>query len=135
MKLTKYEHACLIIDNGQSRLIIDPGCFTKLPSNLKHVEQIIVTEEHLDHFDLANLKLILGQSPDAVLYTTKAVTEQLADSGIDSTAIAGAKTVKVHGFMLKFYETDHAPVYKKTPCKVLRTCSESNSLNSNILQQ
>ncbi len=76
MKLTKYEHACLIIDNDQSRLIIDPGCFTKLPSDLKHVEQIIVT------------------SPDAVLYTTKAATEQLADSGIDSTAIEGAKPSK-----------------------------------------
>jgi len=119
MKLTKYEHACLILDNDQSRLIIDPGCFSKLPDDLANIGCLIITEEHVDHFNLENVQKILAQNSDVTIFSTANVYDQLAKEGIKSVAIHGAQTKDIGGYKLSFYETDHAPIYKKSPCKSL----------------
>lgn len=119
MKLTKYEHACLLLDNGQSRLIIDPGCFTKLPDDLSGIGCIVITEEHVDHFNLSNIQDILSQSPDAKIFTTKAVSVELSKSNIEATAINGSQEVEHDGCHLSFNEVPHAAVYRKSPCQSL----------------
>lgn len=119
MKLTKYEHACLILDNDQSRLVIDPGCFTNLPDDLSGVGCIVVTEEHIDHFNLENIQKILTQSPEAVIISTDVVVDELAKSGIQATVIKGNQNIDQAGYHLSFFETPHAAVYRKSPCQSL----------------
>jgi len=118
-KLTKYEHACLFIEKDGAKLVIDPGGFTELPADLTGINCLIITEQHGDHFNLKNVKAILEQSPEAKIYTTQVVHDQLAEAGIASTAVQGTQTVEAAGFKLSFYETDHAPVYGKSPCRSL----------------
>lgn len=119
MKLTKYEHACLILDNGTSKLVIDPGCFTKLPENLTGVSCLVITEEHVDHFDIDNVQKVLDQNLELKILTTQAVNVQLSEVGISSSVIEGEQTVEEGGYNLSFYETPHAPVYKTSPCRSL----------------
>ena len=119
MKLTKYEHACLILDNGKSRLVIDPGCFTNLPSDLTNVGCLVVTEEHVDHFDLENIRKIAKQNPEVKIFTTEPVSTQLSEANITSVTIVGEQTFKEAGYVINFYETDHAPTYRKSPCRSL----------------
>lgn len=119
MKLTKYEHACIILDNDKSKLVIDPGCFTKLPESLSGVGCLVITEEHVDHFDVNNVQKILKQNPDLKILTTRAVNSQLSEAGIGSSVISGEQTVEEGGYTLSFYETAHAPVYKTSPCRSL----------------
>jgi L-ascorbate metabolism protein UlaG (beta-lactamase superfamily) len=119
MNVTKYEHACLLITEGTNKIIIDPGSFTKLPDELAGITSIIITEEHQDHFNIENIEIILAQSPDAKIFTTAAVHEQLAKNSIESTVIKGEQTVSSGSFTLSFYETDHAVVYGSSPCHSL----------------
>jgi len=119
MKITKFEHACLILDNGTSRLLIDPGSFTKLPENLKGISCIVVTEEHVDHFDLENIEKVLSQSPDAQVLSTEVVAGQLKEAGYACEAVSGEKQKNVGGFSITFKEVDHAVSYGKSPCRVL----------------
>lgn len=119
MKLTKYEHACLILDNGQSRLIIDPGCFTKLPEDLGGIEILVITEEHVDHYDLANVRAILDANHKVKIYTTTAVAALLSEEGITSQAISGQQNLHEKSYQLSFYEVPHAAVYRKSPCQSL----------------
>ncbi len=35
MEITKYEHACLLINKNGARLLIDPGNYTNLPAKLE----------------------------------------------------------------------------------------------------
>lgn len=119
MKLTKYEHACLMLDSDQSRLVIDPGCFTKLPDDLSGIGCIVITEEHVDHFNLENIQKILEQSPGAKIFSTDVVVGELAKSGIEATAIHGEQEVDQSGYHLSFYETPHAAVYRTSPCQSL----------------
>lgn len=119
MKTTKFEHACLILDNGTSRLVVDPGSFTNLPEDLTGISCVVVTEEHVDHFNLENIQKILAQSPDAKVLSTAAVADQLKKAGVTCEAISGEKQTEVGGFKLTFKEGDHAVVYGKSPCRVL----------------
>lgn len=117
--LIKYEHACLILERGGEKLVIDPGCFTQLPKDMSDVLCLIITEEHVDHFDIENVKAILSQNAKVSIFTTKAVHDKLVENGIDSTAIEGEQSIECAGYNLTFYETDHAITYKVSPCKSL----------------
>lgn len=119
MKITKYEHACLILEKDKQRLVIDPGKFTNLPSDLTRVVGVIVTEEHFDHFYIENIEKIIAVNPDVTIYSTSNVCEQLNDKNIKCKAISGNKTVKIDGFTVEFREGDHAPSYRVSPCRVL----------------
>ncbi len=119
MQLTKYEHACLLIRDGQSGLIIDPGKYTNLPDDLENIGTVIVSDEHLDHLDVGNLKKILSLSPEAEIFATKAVAEELGKEDIVCTPVENQLAVNSSGFELSLTEVDHAIVYGKSPCKVL----------------
>lgn len=119
MQLTKYDHACLLVDNGSQRLLIDPGMYTNLPPDLASVQTVIVSDEHFDHFDIANLRRVLQQNPRAEILATKTVAEALAKEGIEAEAVSGQRTTNGSGFDIDLVEVDHAPVYGPSPCKVL----------------
>ncbi|WP_343861781.1 MBL fold metallo-hydrolase, partial [Frigoribacterium faeni] len=50
MRLTKLEHACLIIEKDGRRLVVDPGSFTSPLMDLQDVDAIVITHEHADHW-------------------------------------------------------------------------------------
>lgn len=119
MKLTKLGHACLVTEKDNSRLMIDPGSFTELPDDLGSVNCVVVTEEHMDHFNIDNLKKIMSQNPEVTIYSTDAVSSAAQEQGLEVTAISNLQTVMQDGYELRFYETAHAPVYKVSPCRSL----------------
>lgn len=119
MKVTKLEHACLILDNNTTRLIVDPGSFTNLPEDLSNINCLVITEEHADHYNLENVKKVLAQNPGAKIITTEAVASALKESGIQSTAIKGSAEIEVGRFKLRLIEGDHAVIYGQSPCRVL----------------
>lgn len=118
MKITKYGHACLLLEKDDTRLLIDPGSFTELPNDLPEVDFIIVTEEHYDHFNVDNLKRVasIKSSP---IYTTAIVAENLKGTGLSVHTVSGNLTVDLGPYHVLFSENDHAVVYKKSPCKSL----------------
>ena len=119
MKLTKYEHACLLIEDGQNKLIIDPGKYTNLPEDIGQIDVVVVTHEHADHLDIANLKQILSQNPEAECFSTQEVAGALTSASIACQAVEGHLAVNIHGFDLQFTEVDHSIVYGKSPCRNL----------------
>lgn len=119
MKITKYEHACLLLEKDSTKLVIDPGSFTTLPKSLESINYVIITEEHYDHFNLDNLQQIISKNPYVQTFTTQAVHNELIELGIDVKSISGDSKVTMGDFEVNFSETDHAVVYKKSPCKSL----------------
>lgn len=119
MKITKYGHACLLLDTEKTRLIIDPGSFTTLPNNLKPIDYIIVTEEHFDHFSEENIDLIAKQNPDVQIFTTNTVKDSLNIKNLDVVSVSGEQTFSLAGLSVTLRERDHAVVHQKSPCKSL----------------
>jgi len=113
MKLTKYEHACMVIEEGGSKLVIDPGVFTKSLTDVTDVAGVVVTDVHHDHFDVALLDKILAANPQAKIFTVPSAASQLTGRPVQSmkageTAIAGP-------FRLVFYGGEHAMIHRSFP--------------------
>ena len=113
MNVTKYEHACLVVEEQGKKLVIDPGIFTTSLPNLKGVVAIVVTHVHADHFDPEKLRAIVQQNPEARIFSTAEVAKEVADLPI--TAVTGGTAETVAPFSLAFYGELHAEVHRSRP--------------------
>ena len=94
MKITKYGHACLLVEEGGgASLLIDPGSMSILPA-LSKLDAILITHEHGDHFDIEKIKTIRAEHPEVQILTQVSVGKILDAEGIvrfipDVRAIVG----------------------------------------------
>ena len=63
MRITKFGHSCLYIEEGEARILIDPGSYVfkdvaLKPEDLPQCNVLLLTHEHPDHTDPAALKTI-----------------------------------------------------------------------------
>lgn len=93
MKITKYGHACVAVEENGKKVIIDPGAYTGDFGELNDIVAVVVTHAHADHFNPTHLEVIFAANPDAILFTTAEVTEQFsgpkiitAQAGLQATA-------------------------------------------------
>lgn len=113
MKVTKQEHACLIIDNAGKTLVIDPGSFTTLLVGMSDVVAIVITHEHADHWTSDQLERILERNPDARIFGPAGVAA--AASGFTVDIVTGGDTVDVDPFHLQFFGGRHAVIHSSIP--------------------
>ncbi|MGW3309179.1 MBL fold metallo-hydrolase [Streptomyces sp. NPDC001073] len=104
MKLTKNSHACIRLEKDGRSLVIDPGTFTEEDAAVG-AEAILVTHEHLDHFNEDRLRAGLEANPAAEVWTLKSIADQLSAAfpgrvhtvGHGDTFTAAGFDVQVHG--------------------------------------
>jgi len=113
MKITKYEHACLDITEGDSRLIIDPGEFASSLTNIEAIDCVVITHIHGDHFNPYKLKQIYQLNPEVKIYTTSDVAEKLVD--LKAEIAKPGKTYVIGEIELEFFGEDHAVIDPRTP--------------------
>ena len=113
MKLTKYKHACLVIEKDEKNLIIDPGNLSTDFVVPKNVVAVVVTHEHPDHLDVDTLQKILNANPAADIFGPAGV--------IDKITFASAKTVnngdvlQAGPFELEFFGEKHELFHLSLP--------------------
>jgi L-ascorbate metabolism protein UlaG (beta-lactamase superfamily) len=113
MKVTKYDHACLVVDKGDSRLIIDPGSFTPpLPGDVG-VVAVVITHEHADHWTPEHLERILRLSPGTRIVGPPGVVA--AASGFAIEPVADGDVVEIEPFTLSFFGKKHAVIHSSIP--------------------
>ena len=113
MKLTKYEHSCLVITKGDATLVIDPGSFTTPLSDLNGVVAIVITHEHADHWTAEQLNRILDRNPSARILAPAGVAAAAADYTIET--VKGGDTVEAEPFELRFFGEKHAVIHSSIP--------------------
>lgn len=113
MKLTKFQHACFVIEKDGASLVVDPGNFAHdfiVPS---HVSAIVITHEHADHLDDTHIQAILQANPKATILAH----ESIAGRYTNYTTI-GAKvgeTYEIGPFSLRFFGGQHASIADAVP--------------------
>jgi L-ascorbate metabolism protein UlaG (beta-lactamase superfamily) len=118
MQITKYEHACLVLENQGKRVVIDPGAFTRPLEALENVEAVVITHMHDDHCNEAQLDRILRSNPQAKIYGTDEVCARLA--GYQTTAVHHGDFYTQSGFTLEFFGDMHAEIHRSIP--LLQNC-------------
>jgi L-ascorbate metabolism protein UlaG (beta-lactamase superfamily) len=116
MKITKFGHSCLLIEENGIKLLTDLGSWNDTPE-VTGLAGVLITHEHADHYDLPKLQALLAKNPDAKVVTHAAVGAKLEEAGIAHVAIAPGERVVVEGISIESYGTDHAIIYGDTsPC-------------------
>jgi L-ascorbate metabolism protein UlaG (beta-lactamase superfamily) len=113
MKLTKYEHSCMVISKGDSSLVIDPGAYTTPLTDLDGVVAIVITHEHADHWTAEQLTRILDRNKDARIFAPAGVVAVATDFTMET--VAGGDVIDIEPFSLKFFGQKHAVIHSSIP--------------------
>ena len=88
MRLTHLGHACLLVETGGQRILIDPGVFSPEIVGVNGLNVILITHQHADHVDLERLPALLEANPQTRLYA-----EPQAAALMEAAGIAAEHTV------------------------------------------
>ena len=113
MRVTKQEHACLILESAGKTLVIDPGVFTTALIGLNDVVAVVMTHEHGDHWTPDQLNHILDRNPGVKFYGPEGVA--IAASDFDITVVRDGDMVAADPFALRFYGEKHAVIHSSIP--------------------
>jgi len=117
MKITKFAHSCLLVEEGNVKILTDLGSWNEVP-DVSGLDAVLITHEHADHFEIDKLKAVLEKNPNAKVITHKAVGTKLEEAGIPYTAIEPGEILDVSGVSIESYGTDHAIIYgDASPCR------------------
>src|SRR3954470_6778677 len=114
MELIKHGHACVVLCEGDRRLVVDPGAFTE-PSALAGASAVLVTHEHQDHFVPDRLRAALDADPALEVWTNSSVAAQLEGVGPRVHVVGHGDAVTVAGFDVHVHGELHAEVHPEIP--------------------
>jgi L-ascorbate metabolism protein UlaG (beta-lactamase superfamily) len=115
MKITKYNHSCMLIEEHNTRILTDPGgTYFSIPE-LEKIDMILITHEHPDHYDMEAIKKILNRSPAARIYTNKGVGAQLDKARIKHNLLEDGGSVTDSGIKIEAFGSVHATILSGLP--------------------
>jgi L-ascorbate metabolism protein UlaG (beta-lactamase superfamily) len=116
MKLTKYEHACVVFEKEGASFVIDPGSFSPNAAEIiSGAQAILLTHEHFDHLNEAAVKAALADRPDLRLYAPAALADTFGEHADQFTAVAAGDEFEVAGFTITVHGTKHAVIHADIP--------------------
>jgi L-ascorbate metabolism protein UlaG (beta-lactamase superfamily) len=110
MRLTKYRHACVRIEDGDRVLVIDPGIFSEAEA-LAGATSVLITHEHVDHIDVDKLSAARENNPELTVYTHPA----LAALDAKAIAVSPGESFTAAGFAVDVVGGAHAEIIDGLP--------------------
>lgn len=119
MRIQKYLHSCLLLEEGGKKLLIDPGAFSFIegntsPKDIGPVDAILISHEHTDHYFPEALKEFCAMKPTKII-APKWIMPKLEEEGLTCQVIEEGDTLKVAGFSIEAFESSHERLPKAGP--------------------
>lgn len=113
MRITKLEHACLVLEVAGKQLVVDPGMYSENPPQISNPVAITLSHIHDDHSYEPHVEALLKQNPDLLIFGTEEVAEKL--KGLNVTRVYHGDRHVVDGFTLDFYGYFHQEIHRSIP--------------------
>lgn len=114
MRITKFGHACVRLEHDGTTVVVDPGAFTD-PAALTGADAVLITHEHMDHFEEARLRAALEADPALRVWTNSAVAA-LLDGVAQRVAVVGeGDAFEVGGVGVSVHGEWHAVIHRDIP--------------------
>jgi L-ascorbate metabolism protein UlaG (beta-lactamase superfamily) len=115
MRLIKYGHSCLLVEEGPARLLLDPGTLSGGFEELEGLTAVLVTHQHADHLDVGRLRGLLDRNPGARVLCDQGSAEQLAAGGAVVEVVNDGDELDVGGVAVGVRGRDHAVIHPDIP--------------------
>jgi L-ascorbate metabolism protein UlaG (beta-lactamase superfamily) len=112
MRIFKHGHACVRLETGVHRVVIDPGVFTAVDA-VDGATVVLVTHEHPDHWTPDTLR-----ATHAPIFTIEAVARQIADQAPDVServSVVSPGQVLDLGVRVELVGEKHAVIHPELP--------------------
>jgi len=115
MKLTKFAHSCVRLDDGDRALVFDPGIFADTETALRGAEAVLITHEHPDHMDEAAVRTAAAANPGLAFWAPASVVAQFGDLADRFNAVEPQQQVEIAGFDVRTFGGQHAVIHPLVP--------------------
>ena len=113
MKLTKYDHACFVLEKAGQQLLIDPGNFTDNFELSENLVAVVITHLHPDHCDTRKLAQSRENYPEIPFFAHKSVASEYQKLKFETVEPGDIK--QVGSFTLEFNGGEHATIHPDIP--------------------
>ncbi len=113
MRLTKYTHSCIRVEDEGGVLVVDPGVYSERVA-LDGVDAVLITHEHPDHVDVAALTEQHDRGP-FVLYGPPSLAAALADLAAAFVPVEAGAEFTAAGVPVRVYGGEHAVIHPDLP--------------------
>ncbi len=111
MRITKYAHSCLLIEEKGVFVLIDPGIYSEQFQDrllaLPKLDYILITHDHFDHFSIPLIKSLFSNHPTVTIIGTHSVKEKLSEENIT----IGEQTTSI----VQLADSPHEKMFFKGP--------------------
>ncbi len=115
MKITKFGHCCLLVEENGARILTDPGIYSTSQNDAKNIDVVLITHEHPDHLHIDSLKTVLKNNPQAKVITNKSVGALLDKEGIAYSTLEGGQSENEKGVLIEGFGDKHAVMHPSIP--------------------
>ena len=113
MRVTKHEHACLVVEEQGHKLVVDPGMYSAKLPKLTNVVALTLSHVHDDHSFRPHVEKLLEQFPEIKIFGTQEVAEKL--KGLTVTVVYHVDRYEVGPFTFDFFGYFHQEIHRSIP--------------------
>lgn len=119
MKLTKYTHACVRLEQDGRVLVVDPGTFSETEEALDGAQAALITHEHGDHVDVPAMVNALRRSDVLAVFAPAGVAAHLREEAPQASArihtVEPGSSFDAAGFSVRSFGGQHALIHPQVP--------------------
>jgi L-ascorbate metabolism protein UlaG (beta-lactamase superfamily) len=115
MKITKYGHSAFLIEEGEARILLDPGSYSSGFEKLTDLSAIIYTHQHGDHLDRGKLKLLASRNPRAVILADIDSSRLIKIDGFNVQPFRAGDKASIAGVEIEAIGAEHAVIHPDIP--------------------
>jgi L-ascorbate metabolism protein UlaG (beta-lactamase superfamily) len=115
MRLTKFGHSCLLVEEDGARVLLDPGSFSEGFEELDGLTAVCLTHQHADHLDAERLRRVLDRNPGMRVVSDEGSAPALGEAGADVEVVHDGDELDLGGLGVAVAGRDHAVIHPDIP--------------------